>query len=371
MIKIADKSKCCGCSACYAVCPHGAITMKADRLGFMYPEADAAKCIDCGLCERICPYNAAPYPAFAPLKLYAARHRNETVRMGSSSGAVFPVAASNILKEGGLVYGAAFIDAETSELAHVCACSDEEVKRMYGSKYTQSNMRDCFREVRSHLKEGRTVLFSGTPCQIAGLCSYIGKDREKLYTMACACHGVPSPRLWSMYSKEMKGSSDEVSFRDKSTGWKGYQIRIGDYSSPAFKDPYMRAMLKGLSLRPSCLACIFKAKSCGGDLLAGDWWGIGKLVPEMDDEKGTSALLVNTQKGFELIEGESLELKEMPKLDDTGNGGFNHRNFKAYDAEEFAERLEKTDSVYKLLKVMTEDSIMTKIKRRIKKYLGR
>ena len=174
-----------------------------------------------------------------------------------------------------------------------------------------------------------------------------------------------------MYSKEVKGNSSEVSFRDKSSGWKEYKIRIGDYSSPAFKDPYMRAMLKGLTLRPSCKSCIFKAKECGSDLLAGDWWGIGQLAPEMDDGKGTSAVLVNSQKGFELIEGESLELKEMPKLDDSGNGGFNHRDFKTYDQEELAERLEKADSVYALLKAMTEDSVMTKIKRRIKKYLGR
>ena len=370
MIRILDKSRCCGCTACYAVCPHGAITMKADKLGFKYPETDTVACVDCGLCERTCPYNAVPYSDIAPLKLYAARNRDEGVRMGSSSGAVFPVIASNMLAQGGLVYGAAFTDDDSCEVTHICASSGKEVKRIYGSKYTQSDMRDCFREIRSQLKQGRKLLFSGTPCQVAGLHSYIGND-DNLYTMACACHGVPSPKVWSMYSKEVKGNSSEVSFRDKSTGWKEYQISVGEYSSPAFRDPYMRAMLKGLTLRPSCKDCVFKAKACGSDILAGDWWGIGRLAPEMDDGKGTSAVLVNSHKGFELIEGEALELKEMPVLDDAGNGGFNHRSFKDYDAEAFAERLEKTDSVYALLKVMTEDSVMTKLIRRIKKYFGK
>lgn len=371
MIRIVDKSKCCGCTACYASCPYDAIRMVEDRLGFKYPQVDMGKCVGCGICDRVCPYNAASYSAASPIKIYAARNRDESTRMGSSSGAVFPVAASNVLKKKGLVYGAAFVDDETSEVAHICVASSEEVKRIYGSKYVQSDMRDCFREIRTLLKQGNTVLFSGTPCQVAGLISSVGKNKEKLYTMACACHGVPSPKVWSMYSKEVRGCTKEISFRDKSTGWKGYQIRIGEYSSPAFKDPYMKAMLKGLTLRPSCLDCIFKAKSCGSDLLAGDWWGIAKLAPEMDDGKGTSALLVNSQKGFELIEGECLELKEMQELDDAGNGGFNRRVYKACDTEELASKLERTDSVYALLKVMAEDSVMTKIRRRIKKYLGR
>lgn len=371
MIKIVDKTKCCGCTACYASCPYDAIRMVEDGLGFKYPQVDMDKCVGCGICDRVCPYKAAPYPDAAPIKVYAARNRDESVRRSSSSGAVFPVAAENIFKKDGLVYGAAFADDEASKVVHICASSSEEVKRIYGSKYTQSDMGDCLREIRSQLKQGHTVLFSGTPCQVAGLTSSIGKNKEKLYTMACACHGVPSPKVWSMYSKELKGNAKGISFRDKSTGWKEYKIRIGEYSSPAFKDPYMRAMLKGLTLRPSCLDCIFKAKSCGSDLLAGDWWGIGKLAPEMDDGKGTSAVLVNSQKGFELIESESLELKEMPALDDAGNGGFNQRSLKAYDPEELVTKLENTDSVYGLLKVMTEDSVMTKIKRRIKKYLGR
>lgn len=370
MLKLTDISQCSGCTACMAVCPRDAITMKPDVLGFKYPHVNEDLCVECGLCEKTCPYDAVPYSDIAPLKLYAARNRDEGVRMGSSSGAVFPVAAFNMLEQGGLVYGAAFTGDDSCEVTHICASSAEDVKRIYGSKYTQSDLRDCFREIRSHLKQGRKLLFSGTPCQIAGLYSYIGND-DNLYTMACACHGVPSPKVWRMYSKEVKGNSSEVSFRDKSTGWKEYQIRIGEYFSPAFKDPYMKAMLKGLTLRPSCKDCVFKAKTCGSDVLTGDWWGIDRLAPEMDDGKGTSALLINSHKGFELIEGEALELKEMTVLDDAGNGGFNHRSFREYDVAEFAARLEKADSVYALLKVMTEDSVMTKIIRRIKKYLGK
>lgn len=370
MIRISDKSRCSGCTACHAVCPHDAIAMKPDKLGFMYPEVDMEVCVDCGLCERVCPH-LKEYPESSPIKVFAAYNMDSDVRMKSSSGGVFPAVAENVLKAGGTVFGAAFVDHDTGTVAHVQADDEEALKPLCGSKYVQSELRDTFRKIKSQIRDGRNVLFTGTPCQVAGLESLFMRKPENLMTMSCACHGVPSPQVWSRYYQELKGNSNDVSFRDKSTGWKGYDVRIGDYVSPAFKDPYMLAMLKGLTLRPSCVTCPYKGKAFGGDILAGDWWGIGKLVPELDDDCGTSAVLVNTEKGFELLGGGSLELREMPRLEDPGNKGFNPSVFDGYDSERFARKLYRNENVYCMLKRMTTVPLKNKILRRIKKLLRR
>lgn len=370
MIRISDKSKCCGCTACYAVCPHDAIIMKPDALGFMYPEVDMEVCVDCGLCERVCPH-PKEYPEANPLKVYAAFNKDNDVRMNSSSGGVFPVAAQNIFEGGGTVYGAAFSDNDDGEVVHVQAGDMEAIRPLCGSKYVQSDMHDTFRMIRSQVRQGRTVLFTGTPCQVAGLESFFVTKPDNLYTMSCACHGVPSPSVWRRYYKEIRGSSSVVSFRDKGKGWKGYDVRIGDYTSPAFKDPYMKAMLKGITLRPSCVSCPYKGRAFGSDLLVGDWWGIGKIMPELDDDRGTSAVIVNTGKGLELLRDDSLALKEMPGLEDPGNKGFNSSVFEGYDSESLAKKLSCNQSVYDMLERMTAVPLKKKISGRIKKLLRR
>ncbi len=443
MIRIADKSRCCGCTACHAICPHDAITMKADALGFPYPVVDEERCVDCGLCEKACPYlKDEPYMDImskvsgpseddastegAVRVVYAAMNEDEKVRNESSSGGVFALVAAKVLADGGWVYGAAFaqdVPERTGDVhgnnaeVHIGTAGEdkgeyglrvlhcgtdvaEEVKIFCGSKYVQSDMGECFREVSGRLAEGQKVLFTGTPCQIAGLRSYVGKRNKGLYTMACACHGVPSPEVWKRYSAEVLGrcqtasdgesrgaESEEkirVTFRDKATGWKTYRIRIGDYVSPAFNDPYMKAMLKGLTLRPSCRDCVFKGKDVGADLLVGDWWGIARLAPEMDDDKGTSALVVNTPEGEWLLSDGGLKLKKMPLLDDPGNGGFNKRTYEAsgndagpgkdkasqgaFDDAKFAADIIDAESIWALLKSMTDATLKEKIIRRLKKY---
>lgn len=365
MIRITDKTQCCGCSACYSACPHNAITMKPDALGFPYPYVDEEQCIDCGLCEKVCPCTAI-YEGLSTENVFAAVNEDAAVRSSSSSGGVFPVAAGKVLDEGGKVYGAAF-GHETMSVRHHGAETHEDCRRFSGSKYVQSDLGDCFRDVKRDLEDGRKVLFSGTPCQVAGLLSFVGKHRDGLNTFACACHGVPSPMVWKRYYDEVCGNSSAVTFRDKSEGWKNYKVRIGEYASPAFSDPYMKAMLKGYTLRPSCRECIFKGKDTGFDILSGDWWSIGRLVPEMDDDKGTSALVINTDTGKELMSDGGLRLLQMPALDDPGNGGFRRRVFDTFDQDKFAEDLSSCDSVYALLKSLTEATVMEKIVRRLKK----
>ncbi len=404
MIRIVDKARCSGCTACRAICPHDAISMKADALGFPYPVVDEERCVDCGLCQKVCPYlKTAPYKSNIR-GVYAAMNEDETARMASSSGGIFPLLATKILAEGGWVYGSAFAqdvpekdggisgimgDDEEGYALRVLHCGTDEaegVKMFCGSKYVQSDMGDCFREISGRLAEGCKVLFTGTPCQVAGIRSYVGKARTGLYTMACACHGVPAPEVWKRYSSEIlsrhkgiscgagpdAGSEEKikVSFRDKSAGWKTYRIRIGDYTSPAFNDPYMKAMLKGLTVRPSCKDCIFKGKDVGADLLVGDWWGIARLAPDMDDDKGTSALVVNTPEGEWLLSGGGLSLRKMPLLDDPGNGGFNKRSFVPTGADaRFAAEFKEAKSMVALLKSMTDAPLKEKIIRRLKKYL--
>lgn len=369
MIRITDKSRCSGCSACYSVCPMNAIVMKQDELGFRYPQVIEDKCISCSLCETVCPYGRQYEPS-ADVDVFAAINKDDSIRSESSSGGVFHVLASEVLAEGGSVYGAAFSDGYDS-VEHVCVDNQASLGRLHGSKYVQSDLNDVFSKVRSDLKDERPVLFSGTPCQVAGLNSFLGKRYDKLLSVACACHGVPSPEVWRCYYHELKGDSDHVTFRDKSHGWKNYQVRIGDYSSPAFSDPYMKAMLKGITLRPSCLECAFKGKNCGCDILLGDWWGIGRICAELDDDKGTGAVLVFSEQGRKYLNEDLLKLRKMNSLDDPGNGGFNIKKFKPSGIEKISDALVRGERIYKVLKDMTEASLYEKIVRRINKVFKR
>ena len=366
MIRISDTSLCSGCSACYAVCPKGAVSMKSDRLGFMYPEVDSDLCVSCGLCIKVCPYESE-YEGYSYDEVYAAVNKNESVRAGSSSAGVFTEIASKVIEYDGVVYGAAFSGTGSDSVEHIAATDIESLEKLNGSKYLQSDMRDVFCQVRDLLDSGRMVLFSGTPCQVAGLNRFIGQRNDRLITVACACHGVPSPEVWRRYYHEMRGDSDQVSFRDKSHGWKDYMIRIGDYSCKAFSDPYMRAMIKGITLRPSCLTCRFKGKDIGCDMILGDWWSIGRIEPEMDDDKGTSAVLVFSEQGRRLMQGDGLVLKTMPRLDDAGNAGFNPKSFKSFDQNTLVDRMEDDGSIYQVLKRMTDATLCEKVVRRVKR----
>ena len=366
MIRINDKSQCSGCTACFAVCPKGAVSMKPDRLGFMYPEVDSDKCISCGLCIKVCPYGSE-YSDYNSVEVYAAFNKNESVRARSSSGGVFTEIASKVIENDGVVFGAAFSGTGNGTVEHVAVSDTDSLPILNGSKYVQSDMSDVFCKVRELLDSGRTVLFSGTPCQVAGLNRFLGDRHDGLMSVACACHGVPSPEVWRRYYQEVRGDSDQVSFRDKSEGWKNYMVRIGEYSCKAFSDPYMRAMIKGITLRPSCVSCKFKGKDIGCDMILGDWWSIGRKAPEMDDDKGTSAVLVFSEQGRMHIEGEALTLRKMPQLDDAGNAGFNTKIFKPFNQDMLVDRMEGEDSIYRVLKSMTDATLYEKVARRVKR----
>lgn len=309
MIKIIDKQQCNGCNACAEICPNKSIAMKVDEEGFFYPHVSVKKCIQCGLCERICPVinKGVNDGDIHTLNVYGAINKNETVRLASSSGGVFTLLAEYILAQGGVVFGAAF--TEDFVVKHVCIERVEEIAKLRGSKYVQSDTREIYAQVKRCLQAGREVLFTGTPCQVEGLLAFLGKKYENLVTQDIICHGVPSPELFRQYLQYKSSGRviKELSFRDKSKGWQLYHYKIvyadeTEYLNDFYEDEYSKMFLKNLSLRPSCYNCAFKIKNRLSDITLADFWGCEQVAPQLFDDKGTSLVFVHSRKGKELFE---------------------------------------------------------------------
>lgn len=305
MIVVKDKAGCSGCTACYAACPHGAISMKPDGLGFMYPEIDGSRCTDCGLCEKVCAFRGATDALHLPVAK-AVRSKDVQSIMRSRSGAVFPVLASHVLSAGGTVYGAAM--DKGFRVVHMRATTVEEADAFRGSKYSQSDMGNVFEAVRADLKEGRMVLFTGTPCQVHGLRSYVPeKLRERLVLADIVCHGVPSPYVWRDYLKYQEdrsgGKISEVCFRDKNIyGWNSHKetYRVG--GELITDTSFTHLFAKDIMLRPSCNVCPYADIKRVSDITLGDFWGWQKAVPGFnDDNRGVSLVLLSTEKGKDIF----------------------------------------------------------------------
>lgn len=330
MIQITDKEKCCGCAACVQKCPKQCIGLVEDFEGFLYPEANLDLCIDCGLCEKVCPV-INQREEREPVHVYAAKNKNEKIRLESSSGGVFTLLAEQVLEENGVVFGAKF--NEDWEVVHAYTETVEGLAAFRGSKYVQSRVGDTFKQAESFLKQGRKVLYSGTPCQIAGLKLFLRKEYDNLLTVDFICHGVPSPKVFSMYLDETiarqgvvgkntvlshplnkKDAIKSISFRDKALGWKKYSFVLTLsattgaeknsvlLSEPLNKNLFMRGFLADLYLRPSCYACPTKCLKSGSDITIGDFWGIQNVLPQFDDDKGVSSFFVNNDKYMNIEE---------------------------------------------------------------------
>lgn len=307
MLEIVEKSKCCGCHACYNICPQKAILMKEDELGFRYPVIDKEKCVNCGLCKRICPILNKKTINNQPIA-YACINKNEEIRKDSSSGGVFTLIAEKILELNGAVFGAEF--DEDFNVIHSYVKNKEELYKLRKSKYVQSNINDSYKIAQKFLNEGRYVLFTGTPCQIEGLYSYLQKDYKKLYTQDIICHGVPAPAIWEKYKENIEKQKGikivDMNFRDKSNGWISYFLKYTDTTNKkhyelSSKSKYMKLFLKDYILRESCYDCAFKNKNRKSDITLADFWGIQSINKEMFDDKGTSLVIVNSEKGNELF----------------------------------------------------------------------
>lgn len=311
MIRIKHKSDCCGCEACVQRCPKRCISLHRDQEGFLYPLVDESICIDCGLCERVCPVINQGEP-LKPLVAYAAKNQDESVRLSSSSGGVFTALAEQVIAQGGVVFGARF--DESWNVVHDYVETVEGLSAFRGAKYAQSRIGLCFLQAETFLRQGRQVLFSGLPCQIAGLKKFLRKGYDNLITVDLFCHGVPSPLVWKRFLEEEVATPHtqlkSISFRDKASGWKNYSFSylqedtdgVHLHRMLSVKNLFMRGFLTDLYLRPSCYHCPAKQCKSGSDLTIGDYWGIQQAHPGLDDDKGVSAVLVNTDKGAAILQ---------------------------------------------------------------------
>ena len=286
-----------------AVCPYDAISMRPDSLGFKYPSVDVGRCVDCGLCEKVCDFSRKDRQTVHPeegVRAYVARHKDVSVLSASQSGGVFTAVSDIILQRGGVIYGAAF-NSDYS-VSHGRAATSEERDRFRGSKYVQSDMGQIFRSVREDLVNGRKVLFSGTPCQVAGLKSYIPERlHENLLLVDFICHGVPSPSVWKDYVEYMsrKGNIVRAIFRDKSvSGWKEhFDSFLYEDGKKRTGDTFRVLFYKNIILRHNCGNCPYNVTAHPADVTIGDFWGVAEVLPVMDSGAGTSMVICNTEKG--------------------------------------------------------------------------
>lgn len=310
MIVIKDKSKCSGCHACMSVCPKSAIEMKSDDEGFLYPFVDKEKCVDCGLCEKAC-QAINPIVSTRNPKAYACYNTDEDIRIQSSSGGIFTAIAKWIISQNGVVFGAGFDD--NLNVVHMEIDNEKDLSKLRGSKYVQSVIGNNFTKAKEYLDAGRIVLFTGTPCQIDGFLHYLKKDYPNLYTQDLICHGVPSSKVWKKYLEfqehrfnEKIKSNPNPQFRNKRISWTSYSQVLffendKEYVENSKNDLYINAFLSNVSLRPSCYNCHSKTLNRNSDITLADLWGCRNIVPEMFDDKGTSFVMINSEKGKEIF----------------------------------------------------------------------
>ncbi len=379
--------------------------MTYDNEGFRYPTVDTALCIDCHLCEKVCPI-ITPATKISPLRTAAAINPDEHDRDFSSSGGVFIRIAKETLKRGGVVFGARF-SQDFSQVCHTAAQSYEELLPLLGSKYTQSEIGNTYTETRTFLQSGRDVLYVGTPCQIAGLKNFLGRNYPGLFTIDILCHGVPSPKVWREHLQQLiarqcdekiqfspseaKSRSDilleNVSFRDKSSGWKKYSFHLRGSATngrgekiqfsllkPFFQEPFMQGFLADLYLRPSCYQCFYRTGGNCSDLTIGDFWGFNNIAPDLDDDRGTSLVMANTPAGLQALDGLKILTEVTPQQMDiarTYNGGLKHIAIPHPKRAQFFRKLPNARNIDKLIAEMLRTPYLQRVRRRITHIISR
>lgn len=308
LAQLAPQARCTGCTACASVCAFGAIEMRPDARGFLVPQINESKCRNCGACAKACPVMQARAPIL-PRQVWIAKAKDAALRQTSASGGAFTVLAHKILEEGGVVYGAGW--NKDLSVSHQRATNASELEALRGSKYVQSDVRGTFKAVRADLAAGKRVLFTGTPCQVAGLNAYLGKPYDNLLTAALICHSITSPDTWAWYLEDLRKSSKSeivaINFRDKSDGKDGHLMSVkfadpsDDQVGVLWENSYARAYFSLLNTRESCFACSFRSNRCGADLVIGDFWTPNREHVGFDDGKGVSAVLALTSRAEDFV----------------------------------------------------------------------
>lgn len=304
-----ERKECCGCSSCIQKCPTNAISMVANKEGFLYPIIDKEKCINCGLCARVCPQlknmekNEDIYP-----KAYAMRNHNKNDLKKSSSGGIFSVIAKYVIENNGVVFGAAYND--DLDVNHIKVENERDLNLLRSSKYVQSNINNTYKEAEKELKLGKIVFFTGTPCQIAGLKAFLVNDYDNLITADLVCHGVPSQKLFHTYidylSKKFGSKVLKYNFRSKEKkGW-GLVSKVETedgkirFIEPDF-DPYYSNFLESNTYRESCYVCHYTNCNRVSNITLADYWGVNGIHPKFYNEDGNSLILINDFKGEQLL----------------------------------------------------------------------
>lgn len=379
MIELTRKQDCCGCTACMSVCPQHCITMLEDREGFPYPVTDSGICINCDACNKVCPViklNGQKRKSYtSSTKAYASAVTDENILLNSSSGGLFTAIATSFINEGGVVYGAAWTNGE---IRHIAVETATNLERLRGSKYVQSALDSSFVEVRDFLNDGRKVLFSGTPCQIAGLRAFLRKDYDNLLNVEVACHGAPSPKVLRKYMqvlREQYGDDVQLNFRSKPEGWKKYRITAFTGSKHHFyegqkENLYMKGFMRELYSRPICHECPFKAGVSGADITLADFWGVENVLPEFPSYNGVSLVLTHTMKAERIFHGlqgvitKEVELeKAIPQ-----NGALLHSVEPHPERAYFFKHIDKK-AIVRLMNDCLELRRITRLKLTVKAYL--
>ena len=385
-----NRNDCCGCSSCAQKCPKNAITMQENEEGFLYPVIDKEKCVNCGLCSKACPQlNDVKGLDDGYPKAYAMRNKNNEELSKSSSGGIFSILANYVIEKDGIVFGAAY--DENLNINHIKATSKEELNPIRSSKYVQSNINDTYKEAEVALKDGQYVLYTGTPCQIAGLNTYLGKEYDKLITADLVCHGVPSQELFHKYidylSDKFKSRVIEYNFRSKEKkGW-GLVSKVTTedgkvrFIEPDF-DPYYSNFLECVTYRENCYQCHYTNYNRVSDITMADYWGINEIHPQFYKEEGNSLVLINNDKAERLIEELKDTMDFMPT--DLDKAASHNKNliepskksvkrelaYKGIKEKESKTFIKENLKCKVTLKKVAKTIIPTKIKKQLKKMKG-
>lgn len=330
MPNLVDWNKCCGCGACANKCPKNAIRMLPNQEGFLHPEIDSSLCVECGACETVCPGLSPATKLNNNPEAFIAQHKDDDIRYQSTSGGAFTAIAAEVIRRGGVVFGA--VMTEDLTVRHECVDSIERLARFRNSKYLQSEIGDCFKESKSRLISGQWVCFSGTPCQINGLYKYLEKDYDNLIAIDVVCKSVPSPLVFKKYveyKKAKEGDVTDVVFRDKKRGflyctmahYQSHENRLlgkDCYRRGSESDEWLRLFLSGKISRRSCTTCPFQGSDKVSDFTLGDIWETGHA--EFDDNKGTTLVHVWTEKGIKFLDSlkDDIKIEEYPQGIDRG-----------------------------------------------------